>query len=139
MNAADQAAPTASDHERIEVALAQGGTVDITTRGRKSGQLRRIEIVFFNFDGRVYISGMPGRRGWYANLLADPQFTFHLKGQVGSDLPARAIPITEEAARRALLARITRQWRREAQLDVFLANSPLIEVVFDDATLLAAA
>jgi len=139
MNAADYSAPTASDREGIEAALAQGGLIDITTHGRKSGEARRIEIVFFNFDGRVYISGMPGRRGWYANLLADPQFTFHLKGQVGSDLPARAIPITEEAARRALLARITRQWRREVQLEAFVASSPLIEVVFDDPTLLAAA
>jgi len=139
MNAADQAAPTASDHERIEVALAQGGTVDITTRGRKSGQLRRIEIVFFNFGGRIFISGLPGRRSWYANLLADPKLTFHLKGRVVADLPARAIPITDDEARRALLGRITRQWRREVQLDIFVANSPLIEVVFDDATLLAAA
>jgi deazaflavin-dependent oxidoreductase (nitroreductase family) len=134
-----QTTQTASDHERIEVALAQGGTVDITTHGRKTGHPRRIEIVFFNFDGRVYISGMPGRRGWYANLLTDPKFTFHLKGRVVADLPARAIPITHDESRRALLARITRQWRREAQLDVFVADSPLIEVVFDDATLLAAA
>ena len=139
MDSTQQTTQTASDRERIEAALAQGGTVDITTHGRKTGQPRRIEIVFFNFDGRVFISGLPGRRGWYANLLADPRLTFHLKGRVVADLPARAIPITDEEARRALLARITRQWRREAQLDVFLANSPLIEVVFDDATLLAAA
>lgn len=134
-----QQAPTPSDRERIEAALAQGGTVDITTHGRKTGQSRRIEIVFFNFDGRVYISGMPGRRGWYANLLDDPRLTFHLKGRVLADLPARAISITDDEARRALLVRVTRQWRREAQLDAFVADSPLIEVVFDDATLLAAA
>lgn len=139
MDSTQQSAPTTSDHERIEVALAQGGTVDITTRGRKSGQERRIEIVFFNFDGRVFISGLPGRRGWYANLLADARLTFHLKGRIAADLPARAIPITDDEARRTLLARITRQWRRETQLDVFVANSPLIEVVFDDASLLAAA
>jgi deazaflavin-dependent oxidoreductase (nitroreductase family) len=130
---------TSSDHGRVEEALAQGGTVDITTRGRKSGQLRRIEIVFFNFGGRVFVSGMPGRRGWYANLLADPRFTFHLKGRVLADLPARAIPITDDAGRRALLARITRQWRREAQLETFVASSPLIEVVFDDVSLLSPA
>ena len=103
MDSTQQTTQTASDRERIEVALAQGGTVDITTHGRKTGQPRRIEIVFFNFDGRVYISGMPGRRGWYANLLADPKLTFHLKGRVVADLPARAIPITDEEARRALL------------------------------------
>ncbi len=135
----DSTASTTSERQRIEAALAQGGTIDITTHGRKGGQSRRIEIVFFNFGGRVYISGLPGRRGWYANLLDNPKFTFHLKGRVSADLAARAIPITDEDARRALFARITRQWRREAQLDVFVADSPLIEVVFDDATLLAAA
>jgi deazaflavin-dependent oxidoreductase (nitroreductase family) len=134
-----QQTQTSSDHTRIEEALAQGGTVDITTRGRKSGQSRRIEIVFFNFGGHVYISGLPGRRGWYANVLADPRLTFHLKGRVVADLPARAIPITDDAGRRALLARITRQWRRDPQLDAFVAGSPLIEVVFDDASLLAPA
>jgi len=139
MDAADQTAPTTLDRERIEAALAQGGTIDITTHGRRTGKSRRIEIVFFNFGGHVYISGLPGRRGWYANLVADPQFTFHLKGRVVANLPARAIPITDEGSRRSLFARITRQWRREAQLDVFVANSPLIEVAFDDPTLLAAA
>jgi hypothetical protein len=131
--------PTAADRQAIEAALAQGGTIDITTQGRRSGQARRVEIVFFNFGGRLYISGMPGRRGWYANLLHDPSFTFHLKGGVAADLPARAIPITDEQTRGSLLARITRMWRREAQLEVFVADSPLIEVVLDDATLLAAA
>src|SRR6266516_2007640 len=133
------ASPTAEDSEAIEAALTQGGTIDITTQGRRTGLPRRIEIVFFNFGGRVFISGMPGRRGWYANLLSDPRFTFHLKGRVAADLRARATLITDEETRRELLARITRLWRREAQLDVFVADSPLIEVVFDDASLVAAA
>lgn len=137
MTSAHSTAGTTSDRERIGAALAQGGTVDITTHGRKTGQPRRIEIVFFNFDGRVYISGMPGRRGWYANLQDDPTFTFHLKGRVPADLPARAISITDEATRRALLARVTGRWRRESQLEIFVASSPLIEVTFDDPTLLA--
>jgi deazaflavin-dependent oxidoreductase (nitroreductase family) len=131
--------PTSTDHERIAAALAQGGTIDITTLGRRTGESRRIEIVFFNFDGRVYISGMPGRRGWYANLVADPRLTFHLKRGVQADLPARATFLTDEPTRRALLTRITAQWRRESQLDVFVAGSPLIEVAFDDPTLLATA
>jgi hypothetical protein len=131
--------PTTSDRERIEAALARGGTIDITTHGHRSGAARRIEIVFFNFGGRLFISGMPGRRGWYANLVHDPQFTFHLKGRVAADLPARAIPITDEETRRALLAQITRQWRREPQLEAFVAGSPLIEVKLEDPTLLAAA
>ncbi len=123
--------------DRVLAALAMGGVVDITTRGRRSGEPRRIEIVFFNLGGRVVISGLPGKRGWYANLLADPQFTFHVKRGVEADLPATARPITDQAERRALLTPITRQWRREAQLDRFLADSPLVEVTFEDASLTA--
>jgi len=123
--------------DRVLAALAMGGVVDITTRGRRSGEPRRIEIVFFNLGGRVVISGLPGKRGWYANLLADPQFTFHVKRGVEADLPATARPITDQAERRALLTPITRQWRREAQLDRFLADSPLVEVTFEDASLAA--
>ncbi len=114
----------------IAAALAQGGLIDMTTRGRRSGQPHRIEIVFFNFGGSVYISGLPGRRDWYANVLAEPRFTVHLKGTRVADLPARAIPITDEPTRRAILSRITHQWRRELQLDQFVAGSPLIRVEF---------
>ena len=75
---------TGSTHldERIQRALARPHTIDITTTGRRSGQPRRIELVFHVIDGMVIISGMPGRRDWYANLLADPRLTFHLKGPV---------------------------------------------------------
>ena len=31
------------------------------------------------------------RRDWHANLLATPQFTFHLKESLQADLAARAI------------------------------------------------
>lgn len=117
--------------EQVQDALTRGGVIDITTRGRNSGVERRIEIVFFNIGGRVYISGMPGPRSWYANLLADPHFTLHLKGRVEADLPAIARPITDEPERRTLLTHITRQWRRESQLDDFVARSPLIEVTFE--------
>lgn len=65
--------------EAIKQALDQDRTIDITTTGRKTGQLRHTEIWFHNLDGELYITGTPGRRDWYANLLGDPEFTFHLK------------------------------------------------------------
>src|ERR1700694_2252927 len=72
----------------IRDALARGGVIDITTIGRKTGQPHRIEIVFHNVGGRLYVSGMPGfKRSYMANLAADPHFTFHLKGAVRADLP----------------------------------------------------
>jgi hypothetical protein len=60
--------------EQVQLALTHDRTVDITTIGRRSGQPRRIAIWFHNLDGRIYISGLPGRRGWYANVVAHPDF-----------------------------------------------------------------
>jgi deazaflavin-dependent oxidoreductase (nitroreductase family) len=118
--------------EKVRAALARGGVVDITTTGRKSGQPRRIEIVFHNIDGRIYISGIPStrRRAWLRNLEARPELTFHLKGQVKADLPAKARIIEGEAERRLLLAPIARNWRRN-DLETMVRLSPLIEVVLD--------
>ena len=111
-------------------ALERGGIIDITTTGRKSGRLHRIEITFHNLNGKVYISGMPGRRDWLANLLANPEFVFHLKRRIKADLPARARPILQEPERRELLRAVTRSWGREGQLNRFVQGSPLVEVTF---------
>ena len=79
--------------DQIKRALSRGHTIDITTTGRRSGEARRIEIVFHNIDGRIIITGSPRsdrRRSWLYNLDADPNMTFHLKGAVKADLPATA-------------------------------------------------
>src|SRR5262245_50164757 len=60
-------------------ALRNGLTCEITTIGRTSGQPRRIEIWYFVVDDQVYLTGTPGRRDWYANLLTHPRFIFHVK------------------------------------------------------------
>ena len=98
---------------QVRDALNQGHVIDITTTGRKTGQPRRIEIVFHAIAGGVYISGFPRpqKRIWLANLEAHPDFTFHLKGDVKADLPARARPITDAAERRTLLA-VVKESRR---------------------------
>jgi deazaflavin-dependent oxidoreductase (nitroreductase family) len=116
--------------ETIHRALGHSQTIDITTTGRKTGLPRRIEIVFFNFDDRIYISGLPRpgrRRSWLANLEAQPAFTFHLKGRVAADLPATAREVTDPTERRAILEKIARAWRR-TDVDTMVAASPLIEV-----------
>jgi deazaflavin-dependent oxidoreductase (nitroreductase family) len=117
----------------IAQALARGHTIDITTTGRRSGLPRRIEIVFHNFDGRIYISGRPraGRtRAWIHNLEAEPRFTFHLKGAIATDLAATARIITDEAERRAVFARIVQVWQGQ-DVDTMTQHSPLIEVTID--------
>ncbi len=118
--------------EAIDSALERGHTIDITTTGRESGLPRRLEIVFHNVGGRIYISGIPSprRRSWLANLEADPHLTFHLKGKVRADLPATARVIDEEKERREILPHIARAWGRR-DLEQMVRYSPLIEVTFD--------
>jgi deazaflavin-dependent oxidoreductase (nitroreductase family) len=118
--------------ERLRAALSRGHAIDITTTGRRTGQPRRIELVFHAIDGSVVISGRPGRRSWYANLLANPRFTFHLKGPIKADLPAIARAITEPVERRQVMEAVVRNWRADDHLEVFLARSPLIEVTFPE-------
>ena len=114
----------------VQAALARGPLIDITTTGRQSGQPRRIELVFHNVDGRILISGRPGfPRGWVANLLANPRMTFHLKGRLTADLPARGRVITDQAERERLLAPIAAAWR--TNLALMVRSAPLVEVVFD--------
>jgi deazaflavin-dependent oxidoreductase (nitroreductase family) len=121
--------------DRIKSALKQGGPIDITTTGRKAGEPRRIEIVFHNIDGRLFISGMPRpeKRKWLANLEANPNFTFHLKRGVRADLAARARVITDENERRQVLNQVARNWGRR-DVETMVRYSPLIEVELLDGT-----
>jgi hypothetical protein len=122
---------TAQLDQPIRDALDRGGRIDITTRGRKTGQPHRIEIVFHNVGGRLYISGMPGfKRSYIANLAADPHFTFHLKDGVSADLAATARIITDETERRAVLIPIAHNWKRN-DIDTMVESSPLFEVTID--------
>lgn len=118
----------------IQQALDQDETIDITTIGRKSGRPQRIEIWFRRVAGRTYITGTPGTRDWFANLLAEPRFIFHLKGSVQADLPARAHPITDPAERRRILADPVMHWYHEqvATLEDLVEGSPLVEVLFEE-------
>lgn len=112
----------------IERALRTDSLIDMTTTGKQSGQPRRIEIAFHAIDGTLYITGLPGKRDWYANLLANPHFVFHLKQSVQADLAATATPITDDAERRRILALVVQKWNRQDQLEAFVQSSPLVAV-----------
>ena len=117
--------------DAIRRVLRHGHTIDITTIGRRSGEPRRLEIVYHSFDGRLYISGMPSprTRAWLHNLRANPRFTFHLKQLIQADLPATAREITDPAERHEVLTKVARVWRRDVeQMERF---SPLVEVTID--------
>ena len=115
---------------QIQSALETDRTIDITTTGRRTGKERRLEIWFHNVGDRIYITGMPGKRSWYANLLANPQMVFHLKESVKADLPATARPVTAPAERRRVLRQITRRVKQTGRLEDWVLRSPLVEVRF---------
>ena len=122
-------------NDDIRAALSRGGTIDITTTGRRTGEPRRIEIVFHRIDGRIWISGIPSprRRAWIANLADDPRLTIHLKGpRAVADLPATARIVDDPTERRHILEGVAQAWRR-TDVDVMVAQSPLIEVSIDEA------
>ena len=122
--------------EEVEEALANDKVIDITTTGRKSGEQRRIEIWFHRLEGRYFITGTPDRpRSWYANLVARPAFTFHLKQSTTADLAATARPITEPAERKDVFASLLPPMAELTSAPgneptAWIEDSPLVEVTF---------
>jgi len=70
----------------------EGGTLEgkpvviLTTRGRKSGALRKTPLMRVEHDGRYVVvaslGGAPQHPVWYLNLLADPRVTVQDGGKV---------------------------------------------------------
>ncbi len=120
-------------NQGVDDALRKDMVVDITTVGRKSGERRRIEIWAHSLDGKVLVTGSPGQRSWYANMLAYPDVTLHLKGDVRIDLPATARPVTDAAERRELLTAIKGasgfEQRRTMDVEAWATGSCLVELI----------
>lgn len=117
----------------IQQILERGGVADITTIGRKTGLPRRIEIDFHHSDTGFFLTGRPGvKRDWLANLIANPQFTLHLKRGVSADLAAIAKPIDDPAERAAVLYRLlTDSWgvdpdKARRDLSAWVDSAPLV-------------
>jgi deazaflavin-dependent oxidoreductase (nitroreductase family) len=114
-------------------ALATDRTIDITTIGRRSGRPRRIEIWFVNIEGRIFITGTPGPRDWYANLLAEPALVMHLKESTAADLAAHAAVVLDQPTRRMVIEHASAEWyRSQADVDDLVAHAPMVEVTFAD-------
>lgn len=134
--AAEPSSPPAGGHyvdavQIVRAELADDPTIDITTTGRRSGTPRRIEIWMLDVDGRFFITGTPGSRGWLANLGADPLLTVHLKRRAHVDLDARADRVTDEATRRRVLEHLSATWYRgQVDIDELVATAPMVEVTF---------
>lgn len=84
-------------------------TLLLTTRGRRSGELRRTALIY-GLDGERYVvvgsnGGKPADPGWYLNLLTDP--TVEL--QVGAEVFAARARVAHGDERERL-------WRQMADL-----------------------
>ncbi len=109
-------------------ALDRQRTVEITTIGRRSGRPRRIETWRYRAAGRYWLTGSPGSRDWYANLLAHPRFTVHLHGL---DLQVRGRVVTDPDERARVFGEIVPGLDWAGSLESWIAGSPLVEVELD--------
>lgn len=108
--------------------LASLRTIDLTTFGRRTNLPRRVEIWWFQVDGRFVISGTPGKRDWLANVRANPAVIIHAGNH---QLEATAVEIDEPSFRRGFFTRPETRWySSQAELDRLVATSPMIEVRF---------
>jgi hypothetical protein len=118
-------------------ALRQPNPIDITTTGRTSGQLRRIEIWAHLIEDRIFITSTPGRRNWYANMLAQPDIVLHVKHGTKSDIPVTARPIIDPDERHVTFDRIQNLsvYRSKMTLPVAerIEGSCLVEITLRDA------
>jgi deazaflavin-dependent oxidoreductase (nitroreductase family) len=117
--------------DAVRQALEAERVVDITTIGRRSGEPRRIEIWIHHVDGRWFITGRPGRRGWYANLVANPSFVLHVKRGATADLPSTARAITDQTERREVLTRLLEAMDGDQSLGEWVERAPLVEVTIE--------
>jgi deazaflavin-dependent oxidoreductase (nitroreductase family) len=108
----------------VRAALEADPIVDITTTGRTSGEARRIEMPLRLREGRIFISGRPGKRSWYANILANPDVTIHVKRGATADIPTRGRAITDRNEKRTVLALFT----APDALDAWVDGAPLVEL-----------
>ncbi len=121
--------------EQVKEALhGKEVVIDITTTGRRSGNSTRTEIWFHQIGEQTIITGTPGPRNWLANLKANPNFTFHLKGDVTADLAATARIITDPDERRSIMSAPETAWYRTQveSIDELVERSPMLEVIFKD-------
>lgn len=93
----------------LEPLLRQLRFIVLTTRGRRSGEPRRVMLEHSCIHDRVYIApGWGERNQWYLNILADPRVTVQ-RTERPSERPRTSLPRTRNShcctMRRARAAR----------------------------------
>ncbi len=122
--------------ESVRTALENDSLIDITTTGRRTGQQRRIEVGVSYLEGRLFITGRSGRRGWYANLMARPHLRIHFKQSLKRDVWATGVPILDSEYRRRIFEQIRERAPGGLSVDVdeWVARSPLVLVEIGEAS-----
>ncbi|MCB8913390.1 nitroreductase family deazaflavin-dependent oxidoreductase [Rhodococcus rhodochrous] len=114
-------------------------TIEITTIGARTGLPRRHEIWFYRAFDTVYLTGRPGRRHWYANILANPALTVHPRTAGPTDIPAIGHSITDPVERRRVLTALIEDLRHSPNLTLdgpapaieeWVRLSPLVQLDF---------
>lgn len=91
-------------------ALQNDFLIDLTTFGRNTGRPHTIECRFMYENGKVYVSGFPGKRDWLANVTKNPKVFIRLKQSIDVAIAAEGRVVTSEKERRPLLARYMEFW-----------------------------
>jgi deazaflavin-dependent oxidoreductase (nitroreductase family) len=86
----------ASNGQRANTLLDTGlPVVIITTRGRKSGKIRKFPLMRVEHDGEyalvASLGGAPTNPTWYSNLIADPTALMIQDGAEPHDFVAREV------------------------------------------------
>ena len=127
--------------EPVRKALAADQTIDIVTRGAKSGERRTTEIWFTRVGDDIFITGTPAgdgtqgerrKRDWLANLTANPDFEFVLKESVQATLPARATVVTDREERTRVFSAPESHYYRDTtgSVERLVDEAPLVRVTF---------
>lgn len=115
-----------------DAAVPATGTCDLSTVGRRSGRVRRVETWYVLVDGRIVVTGTPGPRDWLANLRDDPGAILHLRDPV-RDVAVTAHEVTERNDRLRVVAAAWRlqPWYAEQPFTVeeWVTRSPMVVLV----------
>ncbi len=109
--------------------LARTRTVDLVTTGRRSGRPQKVEIWWFYFDDDFVITGTPGRRDWYANILTDPRVVIATRY---GDFPGTAVTVSDRVFRSRFFSDGASRWySTQAELDLLVKTAPMVRIDLD--------
>ena len=90
--------------------MAAGAVPTLGTRGRRSGEWRRVPVNVLELDGRRYVVAPRGDTHWARNLMAHPEAELRHRG---STERLQAIPVPE-GAKQPLITAYLEKWPNPA-------------------------